>query len=148
MIRLSVALFVLRLIPSYKTAQRRITYGVILVNFAISAYANIVYGLSCRPLKSNWTEVPDAKCMSPRTLVITSQINAGETLSAFTGTCQSSKLTEHSSFLRLRHCNSTASAIPTLESRNVEENEDAAKLHLLPWSDHSRIEYRTGRHND
>ncbi|KAI9696360.1 MAG: hypothetical protein M1820_008202 [Bogoriella megaspora] len=76
LIRASIMLFVLRLLPSFKVIQRRIVYGVFLINFVITLFACLSFGLSCRPMKANWDAIPNAHCFSKELLVITNQVNA------------------------------------------------------------------------
>lgn len=78
-IRASVLLFVLRLLPSYKKWQQRITHVVFLVSFLVTLYTCISLGVSCRPFKANWETVNNSKCFSKDLVVITNQINAGRT---------------------------------------------------------------------
>ncbi|KAL8890164.1 MAG: hypothetical protein Q9215_002639 [Flavoplaca cf. flavocitrina] len=75
-IRASIGLFVLRLLPSYKKWQQRVVCVVLLVNFAVTAYTCIMFGVSCIPFKANWEDVPNAKCFSKDLLATTNQINA------------------------------------------------------------------------
>ncbi|KAL9003048.1 MAG: hypothetical protein Q9188_004060 [Gyalolechia gomerana] len=76
-IRASVMLFVLRLLPSYKKWQQKVVYSMFLVNFAVTLYTCITFGVSCIPFKANWdTTIANAKCFSNQVLVITNQINA------------------------------------------------------------------------
>lgn len=77
-VRASVMLFVLRLLPSYKKWQQRVVYSMFLVNFVVTLYTCITFGVSCIPFKANWETVPNAKCFSKDVLVITNQINAGK----------------------------------------------------------------------
>lgn len=76
LIRTSVMLFVLRLLPSYKKKEARLIYVMFLVNFVISAFACLTFGLSCRPFKANWDAVPSKHCFSKKLLVIVNQVNA------------------------------------------------------------------------
>ncbi|KAL8896845.1 MAG: hypothetical protein Q9207_007510 [Kuettlingeria erythrocarpa] len=76
-VRASVMLFVLRLLPSYKKWQQRVVYAMFLINFLVTLYTCITFGVSCIPFKANWDTVPNAKCFSKDVLVITNQINAG-----------------------------------------------------------------------
>ena len=78
-IRASIGLFILRLLPSYKKWQQRVVYFVLLVNFVVTAYTCIMFGVSCIPFKANWEAVPEAKCFTKNLLATTNQINAGGT---------------------------------------------------------------------
>ena len=71
-------LFVLRLLPSYKKWQRRVVYVAFLMNFLVTAYTCITFGISCIPFDANWDTVPDSKCLSKDVLAITNQINSGK----------------------------------------------------------------------
>lgn len=72
-------LFVLRLLPSYKKWQQKVVYSMFLVNFVVTLYTCITFGVSCIPFKANWdTTITNAKCFSNQVLVITNQINAGK----------------------------------------------------------------------
>ncbi|KAL8689577.1 MAG: hypothetical protein Q9218_004781 [Villophora microphyllina] len=75
-VRASVLLFALRLLPTYKKVQQRIIYAVFLVNFLVTAYTCVTFGVSCIPFKANWESVPNSKCFSKDVLVVTNQINA------------------------------------------------------------------------
>ena len=72
-------LFVLRLLPSYKKWQRRVVYVVFLMNFLVTAYTCIIFGISCIPFSANWDTLPNSKCFSKDVLAITNQVNAGKT---------------------------------------------------------------------
>lgn len=76
-LRASVTLFVLRLLPSYKKWQRRVVYVAFLMNFLVTAYTCIAFGISCIPFNANWDTVPNSKCFSKDVLAITNQINSG-----------------------------------------------------------------------
>ena len=71
-------LFVLRLLPSYKTWQQRVVYLAFLINFLVTAYACVVFGISCIPFNANWDTVPNSRCFSKDVLAVTNQINAGK----------------------------------------------------------------------
>ena len=43
-------LFVLRLLPAFKQWQQKVIYGTMIINFAISLVATIIFGLSCMSL--------------------------------------------------------------------------------------------------
>ena len=79
-IRASILLFVLRLLPSYKKWQQNLVYGVFSVNFIVTAYTCITFGVSCRPFRANWMTVPNSKCFSVDVIVITNQVNASKSL--------------------------------------------------------------------
>lgn len=71
-------LFVLRLLPSYKKWQQRMVLVVFLVNFLVTVYTCIAFGVSCIPFEANWDTIPNSKCFSKDVLVITNQVNAGK----------------------------------------------------------------------
>ena len=71
-------LFVLRLLPIYKKWQQRVVYLAFLMNFLVTAYTCIAFGVSCIPFKANWDTVANSKCFSKDVLVITNQVNAGK----------------------------------------------------------------------
>ncbi|CAO1601331.1 hypothetical protein XANCAGTX0491_004999 [Xanthoria calcicola] len=75
-IRASIGLFILRLLPSYKKWQQRVVYFVLLVNFVVTAYPCIMFGVSCIPFKANWEAVPEARCFTKNLLATANQINA------------------------------------------------------------------------
>ena len=79
-IRASVLLFVLRLLPSYKKWQQYLVYCVFFVNFMVTLYTCIAFGIFCRPFKANWMTVPNSKCFSIDVIVITNQINSSKSL--------------------------------------------------------------------
>lgn len=78
-VRASVMLFVLRLLPSYKKWQQRIVQLTLLVNFLVTAYTCVTFGVSCISFKATWDPVPGSKCFPKDVLVITNQINGGMT---------------------------------------------------------------------
>ena len=51
---------------------------VFLVSFLATAYTCITFGVSCKPFKANWEDVPGSKCFSKDLIVITNQVNAGK----------------------------------------------------------------------
>ena len=71
-------LFVLRLLPSYKKWQQGMVNLAFLINFLVTVCSCIMVGVSCIPFNANWNTVPNSKCLSKDTLVITNQINAGK----------------------------------------------------------------------
>ena len=103
-VRVSVLLFVLRLLPSYKKWQQRVVHVVFLLSFLVTLYTCIAFGVSCIPFKANWETVPNSKCFSKDVLVITNQINACKTqLIAFRFGLPVLVLTLPSSCMRVRH---------------------------------------------
>jgi len=72
-------LFVLRLLPSYKKWQQRVVNLAFLINFLVTAYTCVAFGVSCIPFNANWDTVPSSKCFSKDVLVIINQTNAGKT---------------------------------------------------------------------
>ena len=72
-------LFVLRLLPSYKKWQERVVNLAFLINFLVTAYTCLMFGVSCIPFNANWDAVPKSKCFSKDLLAITNQLNAGKT---------------------------------------------------------------------
>ena len=77
-VRASVQLFVLRLLPSYKKWQQNSVYLAFAINFLVTLYACITFGVSCRPFRASWEDVPNSKCFSTNLLVITNRVNAGK----------------------------------------------------------------------
>ena len=79
-VRASVQLFVLRLLPSYKKWQQKSVYLAFAINFLVTLYACITFGVSCRPFRALWEDVPNSKCFPTNLLVITNRVNAGKAL--------------------------------------------------------------------
>ena len=77
-LRASVMLFVLRLLPPFKKVQQKIIYAAFFVNFAITVIGTVSYGVSCRPLRASWENVPGGKCYTRNLLVITTRVNGSE----------------------------------------------------------------------
>ena len=50
---------------------------VFILSFLATAYTCITFGVSCKPFKANWEDVPGSKCLSKDFIVITNQVNAG-----------------------------------------------------------------------
>ncbi|KAI4234516.1 MAG: hypothetical protein L6R40_006721 [Gallowayella cf. fulva] len=75
-VRASVMLFVLRILPSYKRWQQKVVMLLFAVNFVVTAYACLMFGISCVPFRANWQAVPDTKCFSKKILTMANQINA------------------------------------------------------------------------
>ena len=77
--RMSVMLFVLRLLPPYKVWQHRTIYGIFVLNILITALASISYGVACIPFRALWVaEVPGAKCYSKKLLVLAARLNGSK----------------------------------------------------------------------
>ena len=71
-------LFVLRLLPAYKKTQHKVVLMAFVLNILVTAYACVIYGVSCIPFDANWREMPGSRCMSVNVIVLTNQINAGK----------------------------------------------------------------------
>ena len=78
LIRASVMMFVLRLLPSYKVWQLRVVLVAFALNLLVTAYTCFVFGFSCIPFQANWEDIPNPKCFSKDLIVITNQVNAGK----------------------------------------------------------------------
>lgn len=76
-IRTSVLLFVLRLLPVYKRKQKNVVVSTFALNIAVALVGTVSYGLSCIPFRAWYQEVPNAKCFSTHNLVIANQVNGG-----------------------------------------------------------------------
>lgn len=75
MIRSSVMLFVLRLLPPTKKLEQKIIFVVFALNVAITLIATVSYGVLCRPFEANYYSVPGAKCAPSHVRVVTNQVN-------------------------------------------------------------------------
>ena len=78
-------LFVLRLLPAFNQWQEKVIYGTMIVNFAISLVATIIFGLSCMPLRAFWDNdaqmnLPGSKCYPVSRRVLVQQVNGSESL--------------------------------------------------------------------
>ena len=69
-------LFVLRLLPPNKKWHAITIYIALAINFMVTLFATISYGLSCIPFRANWDHVPGAKCLSD-TFIDAAQIANG-----------------------------------------------------------------------
>ena len=76
LVRASVMLFVLRLLPVYRKRQQRIVVVFFCVNFFVTLYSCITFGISCIPFEANWKTIAGSKCFSKNYLVVTNQVNA------------------------------------------------------------------------
>lgn len=76
LLRASVMLFVLRLLPAHQKWQQRIIYLAFSINIAITILATVTYGISCIPFKANWQDIPNARCLPKNVLVIVNQVNS------------------------------------------------------------------------
>lgn len=74
-----------------------------LMNFLVTAYTCITFGISCIPFKANWDSIPDSKCFSKEVLAITNQINAGRSSLSDFDWDSWFLLKSHSSCVRMRH---------------------------------------------
>ena len=81
-------LFVLRLLPSYKTWQQYLIYVLFFLNFAVTLVGCVTYAVSCVPFKAVYdTSIKGAKCYSKDQLVIVTQLNASR---CYNPVCESS----------------------------------------------------------
>lgn len=77
-VRMSVMLFVLRLLPVYKRWQKNVILCAFALNIAVTLIGTVSYGLSCIPFRAWYQEVPNARCFGTDKLVITNQVNGGK----------------------------------------------------------------------
>ena len=82
-LRLSIMLFVLRLLPPYKKAHQTIIYVELFVNFAITLIATLTFGIACIPFKALYTPIPGATCFSKEKLVAVTRVNASKSSEHF-----------------------------------------------------------------
>ena len=140
-------LFVLRLLPSYKKWQQRLVYLAFLVNFLVTAYTCITFGISCIPFNANWDTVPNSKCFSKDLVVLTNQINGGTIYQSPFDDGSELLLTSHSSCVCIRHCHCFDTPMPVMERTDEGENKTAAEFHLWSRPDHFGVEHCSGDHN-
>lgn len=134
-------LFVLRILPSYKRWQQKVVMLLFAVNFVVTAYACLMFGISCVPFRANWQAVPDTKCFSKKILTMANQINAGNNPLMPSSWSRFWLLICHSALLRLRYRYCFDTSVPSVERKDEGENQAATKYHVWPWSDNSFAEH-------
>lgn len=134
-------LFVLRLLPSYKKWQQRAVNLAFLINFLITVYACVAFGVSCIPFRANWETVPNSRCFSKNLLVITNQVNAGRTYVPLAGEDSVLRLIFCSAWVRLRHCHRFDTSVLVVECTNEGENQKTAEHYLRSRSGYCSAEY-------
>lgn len=115
-------LFVLRLLPCYKKWQQRVVNLAFLINFLVTAYTCITFGVSCIPFNANWDTVPNSKCFSKDFLVITNQVNAGKTYISPFDQDSALLLNSYSSCVRMRHRHGFDTPISVVGRTDESEN--------------------------
>ena len=79
-VRASVQLFVLGLLSSYKKWQQNSVYLTFAINFFVTLYACITFGVFCRSFRALWKDVSNSKCFPTNLLIISNRVNVGKAL--------------------------------------------------------------------
>ena len=93
-----------------------------LMNFLVTAYTCITFGISCIPFRANWDTVPKSKCFPKEVLAITNQINASKTSLSDFDWDSGFLLTSHSSYVRMRHRHGLDTPVSTIGCADEGEN--------------------------
>ena len=155
LIRTSVQLFVLRLLPPHKKWQARTIVFVFFLNVAISLFAMISYGLSCTPFRANWADVPNAKCLpqhildaaqianggkNPLRALLKRRYTSGVDTSVFHLLTTSSSICHH----RCRDC--ASARVPSLQSPDAPQHQDRPQFHIRDGFGNRSFKHRASCH--
>lgn len=80
LIKVSVCLFVLRLIRGTHPKIRMILWGLIVIQFGVAFVTDVLYGTACRPFKKLWDREQPGVCLSPEVLVAPMRLMGGKSV--------------------------------------------------------------------
>ena len=92
------------------------------MNFLVTAYTCIAFGISCIPFNANWETIPYSNCFSKDVLAITNQINAGKIYLCGFDQDRGFLLSSHSSCVRMRRRHGFNTPVPVMGCTDEGEN--------------------------
>ena len=81
LIKISVCLFVLRLIRGTHPKIRVVLWGMIVIQLGVALVTDILYGTACRPFKKLWDRDQPGVCLAPGVLVVPMRLMGGKSSS-------------------------------------------------------------------
>ena len=78
LIKVSICLFVQRLIRGTHLKIRVILWGMIVIQFGVALVTDVVYGIACRPFKKLWDREQPGVCLPPSVLVAPMRVMGGK----------------------------------------------------------------------